>query len=107
MLPSVLESSSQVPATMSEATRVGVGGGVNYRFIEYLQLNLTGNVGVNSGGRVEHFYPVSMGLGALEWSVRTTLQFKIRDLLWAGSEAASGERAAPATDPALDTDPPF
>ena len=65
------------------------------------------NVGVNSGGRVEHFYPVSMGIGALEWSVRTTLQFKIRDLLWAGAEASSTEGSPPATDPELDRDPPF
>jgi len=106
LLPSVLDSSSRVPATMSEATRVGVGGGVNYRFIEYLQLNLSGNVGVNSGGRVEHFYPVSVGLGALEWSVRTTLQFKIRDLLWAGAPGSSTESSVPETDPALDLDPP-
>ncbi len=89
MLPSVLDASAQVPATMSEATRVGIGGGVNYRFIEYLQLNVIGNVGVNSGGRVEHFYPVSTGLGALEWSVQTTLQFKIRDLLWEGAQAST------------------
>jgi len=100
MLPSVLDSSAQLPATMSEATRIGVGGGVNYRFIEYLQLNVRGNIGVNSGGRVEHFYPVSMGLGALEWSVQTTLQFKIRDLLWAGTQPASNDQ--PFIDPPED-----
>ena len=102
-LPSVLDASSQVPATMSEVTRVGVGGGVNWRFIEYLQLNVTGDVGVNSGGRVEHFYPVSMGLGALEWSVRTTLQFKVRDLLW---EGAQSERVADKPQKPAPTNPP-
>jgi hypothetical protein len=103
-LPSVLDASSQLPATMSEATRVGVGGGVNWRFIEYLQLNVTGDVGINTGGRVEHYYPVSVGMGALEWGVHTTLQFKVRDLLWEGAAGSSSGRAdaspkAPPEDP--------
>jgi hypothetical protein len=35
-----------------------------------------------------------MGLGVLEWSVHTTLQFKIRDLLWEGAQASSPTPAA-------------
>jgi hypothetical protein len=93
-LPDVLAVSAEEPATMSERTRVGVGGGVNWRFIEYLQLNVNGDIGIHSGGRIEHFYPVSMGLGVLEWSVHTTLQFKIRDLLWEGAGASSSTKSA-------------
>jgi len=103
-LPSVLDVSGAAPATMSEVTRVGVGGGVNWRFIEYLQLNVTGDVGVNSGGRVEHYYPVAMGLGAFEWSVHTTLQFKVRDLLWEGAQAQRVEDKPP--KPAPENPPP-
>lgn len=105
-LPDTLVASSGAPATMSEATRVGVGGGVNWRFIEYLQLNVAGNIGVNSGGRVEHYYPVSMGLGALEWSVQTTLQFKVRDLLWEGSQASGPRAEDKAPKPMPESTPP-
>mgnify|MGYP000273885344 CR=1 FL=1 len=105
-LPSVLDASSQLPATMSENTRLGVGGGVNWRFIEYLQLNVTGDVGINTGGRVEHYYPVSMGMGALEWGVHTTLQFKVRDLLWEGAATTESGRADRPPKPPPENPPP-
>lgn len=105
-LPSVLDASSAKPATMSERTRVSAGGGVNWRFIEYLQLNVAGDVGINSGGRVEHYYPVSMGIGALEWSVHTTLEFKVRDLLWANAAGASADTSPREPKPMPEQVPP-
>lgn len=80
-LPSVLDSSQGVTATMSETSYLTLGGGVHWRFIDYLQLDILGDVGVNTGGRVEHHYPVDVELGALEWQVQSALRFRIRDLL--------------------------
>lgn len=105
-LPSVLDASVQTPVTMSERTSVRAGGGVHWRFIEVLQLNVDGDVGVHSGGRIEHVYPVELGVGAVEWSVRTTLQFKVRDMLWEGLPAAEPERDDRAPKPMPESPPP-
>jgi hypothetical protein len=57
---------------------------------------------------VEHYYPVSVGMGALEWGVHTTLQFKVRDLLWEGAAGSSSGRAdAPPKPPPEDPPPAY
>lgn len=80
-LPSVLDTSVGTAATMSETTYLTMGGGLHWRFIDYLQLDILGDAGINTGGRVEHHYPVDGRIGALEWQVQSALRFRIRDTL--------------------------
>lgn len=88
-LPSVLDASEGIVVTMSDRTELIGGGGVNWRFMEYLQLNVGGDFGANSGGRVEHVYPVDAKVGARMWQVHTTLRFRARDPMFDGLKQPS------------------
>lgn len=83
-LPSVLDASDGLVVTMSDRTELLGGAGVNWRFMEYLQLNVGGDFGANSGGRVENVYPIDAKVGARMWQVHTTLRFRARDPMFDG-----------------------
>jgi hypothetical protein len=80
-LPSTLDASRGLVATMSETSRLTLGGGVHWRFIDYLQMDVLGDVGVRTGGQLEHLYPVRLELGALEWQLQAALRLRVRDSL--------------------------
>ena len=98
-LPSVLDTSEGLSATLSETSYLTLGAGIHWRFIDYLQLDLMGDVGVNTGGRVEHLYPVDMQLGALEWQVQSALRFRIRDTLIEALQQPPAPAAPPPPPP--------
>jgi len=102
-LPDVLEASVGEVATQSE--RVGAAGrfGVNWRFHEYVQLNLAGEAGVHTPYRAEHFYPVSAGPG-LVWGATASLRFRARDPMFDGLTPSSVD--TPASRPAPVASPP-
>ena len=97
-LPDVLAASLGQVATQSERVTAAGQFGVNWRFHEYIQLNLAGEVGVHTPYRAEHFYPVTAGTGVL-WGVTTALRFRLRDPMF--------DRLAPAVPdtPAMRPDP--
>ncbi len=99
-LPDVLEASKSQVATESETASVLGQFGVNWRFHEYVQLNVAGEVGTNTPRRAEHFYPVSTGMGSVLWGVTTNLRFRLRDPMF--------DRLTPATTdvPAAPMAPP-
>lgn len=78
-LPSVLDVSSTLTATESEHTYVNGGLELKYRVMEWVQLDLGAGVGTIMPHQVEHFYPVSTGMGTLTWSVGTELTLRGRD----------------------------
>ncbi len=82
-LPDVLDASRALTATESEYAYVSGGFGVNWRIIHYLQWNVSGDVGFTTPRTIEHFYPVSTGMGTMTWGVTTSLRFRIRDELFA------------------------
>ena len=88
-LPSVLDASAGSAVTMADRTELIAGAGVNWRFMEYLQLNVGGDFGANSGGRVENVYPVDAKVGARMWQVHTTLRFRARDPMFDQMKQAS------------------
>jgi hypothetical protein len=100
-LPSALSASEGVAATESESTTVTTGMGVNWRIMEFVQLNVGGDVGLMSPRTAEHFYNVHTNLGDLAWGVNTTLRFRARDPLFDGlkAQAAAREAASPAGMP--------
>ncbi len=81
-LPSVLDLTTSQAATESEYAYVRGGLGVNWRIVEYVQLNLGGDVGTSSPRRIEHAYPVYTGMGTLDWQVHALLRFRARDPLF-------------------------
>jgi hypothetical protein len=87
-LPDVLDASVGQVATQSERVTAAGQFGVNWRFHEYVQLNVAGEVGVHTPYRAEHFYPVDAGTGLL-WGVTSSLRFRLRDPMF--------DRLAPAT----------
>lgn len=86
-LPSVLDASKSLTVSMADRTELLAGGAVNWRFMEYLQLNVGGDFGANSGGRVENVYPIDAKIGARMWQVHTTLRFRARDPMFDGAKA--------------------
>jgi hypothetical protein len=90
-LPSILDASADQVASMSERTEILVGTGVNWRFMEYVQLNVGADFGANSGGRVEHFYDVNAQVGAVEWQVHTALRFRARDPMFDGLKDSAAQ----------------
>jgi len=77
-LPDILDASRGQVATQSERVTAAGQFGVNWRFHEYVQLNVAGEAGIHTPHRVEHFYPVSAGPGIL-WGVTSSLRFRLRD----------------------------
>ena len=49
------------------------------RFTDYVQLNIGGDVGTTTPRQVEHAYPISTGLGTINWQVHSALKFRARD----------------------------
>lgn len=80
-LPSVLDASRASIVTQDETLSLRGGMGVNWRMVEYLQLNLGGGAGFTSPHQPEHLYEVTTGLGAWHWYVSTSLRFRARDPL--------------------------
>lgn len=80
-LPDVLDASSALTATEGEYAFLATRAGVNWRIVHYLQLNIAGELGLTTPRRVEHFYPVSTGMGTWTWGVLTSLRFRVRDEL--------------------------
>ena len=80
-LPSVLDASRATIVTQDETISLTGGVGVNWRMVDYLQLNVGGGAGVTSPHQLEHLYDVSTGLGAWQWYVATSLRFRARDPL--------------------------
>lgn len=78
-LPSILEASRSAVATEGETTSLSAGVGLNYRIMEWVQLNVGGDLGTVMPETVEHYYPVSTDIGTLTWGVHTTLRFRGRD----------------------------
>ena len=102
-LPDVLEASRSQVATQSERVTATGRFGINWRFHEYVQLNVAGEAGVHTPYRVEHFYPVTTGPG-LVWGVTTTLRFRFRDPMFDAPSPASTE--TPASRPQPVASPP-
>lgn len=102
-LPDVLEASTGQVATQSERVTAAGQFGVNWRFHEYVQLNVAGEVGVHTPYRAEHFYPVSAGTGVL-WGVTTALRFRLRDPMF--DRLAPAAPDTPAARPAPLAVPP-
>ena len=81
-LPSVLDASEGLAATESDYVYLSGSFGLNWRIVHYLQWNVSGEFGVTSPRRIEHFYPVSTGMGTHTWGVTTALRFRVRDDLF-------------------------
>lgn len=79
MLPSILDASSSLVATEGEHAYVNGGLAVRYRVFDWVQLDVGGDCGVVMPYQVEHFYPVSTGMGTLAWSMSTRLTMRGRD----------------------------
>ena len=92
-LPSILSSSEGVAATEAEHTTLTAGMGVNWRIMEFAQLNVGGDVGLASPRTVEHFYNVHTNMGDLAWGINTTLRFRARDPLFDGVKKTSATPA--------------
>lgn len=101
-LPSVLDASKGSAATETEHLSFTGGLGIHWRFVEYVQLNLSGEVGVRTPRQVEHFYPVTTNMGDIAWGIHTGLRFRARDPLFAQASAKSSGTNAPSPAP-LDT----
>lgn len=78
-LPSSLDASSTLTATQGEHSYLNGGLGLKYRVFEWAQLDVGGEVGTVMPYQVEHFYPISTGMGTLAWSVDTRLTLRGRD----------------------------
>lgn len=85
-LPDVLDSSRSALATQGEAGFVSAGLSLNYRIMEWVQLNVGGDLGTIMPQQVEHFYDVGTGMGTTTWGINTTLKIRGRDrperMLW-------------------------
>ena len=80
-LADVLDASVGRTATEEEYAFVAARAGINWRMVHYLQLNVAGEVGLTTPRTIEHFYPVSTGMGTWTWGVLTSLRFRLRDEL--------------------------
>ena len=78
-LPSVLEASTSLVATQEENAAISGGIGLKYRVMEWAQLELGGDMGTVTAYQVEHFYPVSTGMGTMTWDVHARLTLRGRD----------------------------
>lgn len=78
-LPSVLEASTSLVATEAEHASITGGIGLKYRVMEWAQLELGGDMGTIMPYQVEHFYPVTTGMGTMVWDVHTRLTLRGRD----------------------------
>ena len=79
MLPSILDASSTLVATEGEHSYVNGGLALRYRVFEWVQLDVGGDLGMVMPYQVEHFYPVSTGMGTVAWSMGTRLTVRGRD----------------------------
>ena len=83
-LPSILDLTRSIAVTESEYAYAKGGLGVNWRIVEYAQLNVAGDVGTATPQRIEHPYPVDTAMGNVEWGIHTVLRFRARDPLFEG-----------------------
>lgn len=78
-LPSVLDASSGQIATQGETSRFGGGLTLKYRVMEWVQVDVGADLGTFLPYQVEHYYPISTGMGGMTWGVHTNLRFRGRD----------------------------
>ncbi len=81
-LPSILDASRGSIVTQDETLTLQGGIGLNWRMVEYAQLNLQGGAGVSTPHQLEHLYGVGTGLGAWHWYVGSSIRFRARDPLF-------------------------
>jgi hypothetical protein len=107
-LPDILDASTGLVANESETASVMFLTGVNWRIHEYVQLNISGEVGTGTPRRAENFYPVSTGMGNVLWGLTTDLTFRLRDPMFDRLTPATNTPATalPSTTPPPTTTPP-
>ncbi|MDP6934316.1 MAG: hypothetical protein QGG40_15425, partial [Myxococcota bacterium] len=74
-LPSVLENSLTMAVTQSESSILMAGTGMIWGIADIVQLHISGDLGTITAHRIEHPYPVSTGMGTLEWQFHSTIEF--------------------------------